>query len=506
MCKKNYRRREEEQTLLQELQTQHHNGDTTTYNDWNNFAKHPTLRMGGRTALNIEEKWRGITRKGVNLHYLTKHAQYYDRHSNIKRRKGVMLVASKYDGEEEAATVKKSCNGEYDRAGTAVCDEMGDHLHPIVLDSTCTEIALMLPRTHILQTNKINASDATCESGRRVNVSTASNAAPHNTAVSTVIDADAAKRAAPASAAEQVMLQSQGPPNGHQRQHHPEQEFQHELSDSQAVPPNTPLVTTNVPATQLLLSHEHQQPTHIGVHSKELAGEAVAVEALPCLVPVSIIASTNTGQGRPPRQFPVPLMPMRIAPAPAPFDQTPPATRVGVHVHSKVAGEVAVEAPQCLAPVSIFPGTANAGEGRPCWQFPVPIMPRPIAPAPFLDQTCTPFATRVNKVNNDSTLIVSRPTATAINEHNRKIQIRAVSVRVVRNDNTLKKVNKKPRGNERGKDKKQRAPRSCVRCYKFGRRDGQTTKAHTAYSCQGRLSNFGGQNGCQYFTESGEVK
>jgi hypothetical protein len=127
---------------------------------------------------------------------------------------------------------------------------------------------------------------------------------------------DAAKRAASASD-EEVILQSQGPQN---QQQHPEDGFQHQLSASQAVPPNT--LVTNV-STQLL-SHEHQQPitTHLGVHS-EVAGE-VAVEALPFLAPVSI-AGTNTGQGRP-LQFPVPLMPRLIAPPPV--DQTPSVTRV----------------------------------------------------------------------------------------------------------------------------------------------------------------------------------
>jgi hypothetical protein len=85
--------REEEHTLLQ---LQKHND-----NDWNNFAKHPTLIMGRRTAGQIETKWRGITRKGVNLHYLTKHTQY----RNKGTCKGVLVAASKAkDGEQEEAT------------------------------------------------------------------------------------------------------------------------------------------------------------------------------------------------------------------------------------------------------------------------------------------------------------------------------------------------------------------------------------------------------------------
>jgi hypothetical protein len=132
-------------------------------------------------------------------------------------------------------------------------------------------------------------------------------------------------------------------------------------------------------------------------------------------------------------------------------------------VHSVVAGKVDVEVLPCLTPVSIA-GT-NIDQGRP-WQFPEPLMSRPIAPDP-VDQP--PSVTRVI-VNN--TLIV-RPTAS---EH-RQIRV-----------HKRKKVNSKQRGNGRGNDKKQRAPRSCVRCRKFGGQKGA--------SCQGRLTNVWGQKGC----------
>jgi hypothetical protein len=91
--------REEEHTLLQ---LQKHND-----NDWDNFAKHPTLLMGRRTAGQIETKWRGITRKGVNLHYLTKHAQYRNKGTckGTGKSKGVLVAASKgKDGEQEETT------------------------------------------------------------------------------------------------------------------------------------------------------------------------------------------------------------------------------------------------------------------------------------------------------------------------------------------------------------------------------------------------------------------
>jgi hypothetical protein len=175
---------------------------------------------------------------------------------------------------------------------------------------TTIQVLLTLLKLHhyclvFCRPTKINA-DVTCKSGRHI--STASAAAP--TGISTII-VDAVKRAAPASD-EEVILQSQGPKN---QQQHPEHGFQHQLSAYQAVPLNT--LVKNVP-TQLL-SHEYQQSTHLGVHSK-VVGE-VAVEALPCLAPFSIaLLVLNTGQGRP-WQFPVSLMPRYIAPAPV--DQAP---------------------------------------------------------------------------------------------------------------------------------------------------------------------------------------